>query len=1031
MTDVEFATAVRLWMTVMDVAVLILFALMFAYRVSWRSFRALTDLLRRSWFGPFLVFVFVCGMVHYAATKGTNGTDRAGHQTESRVLEADDPRRDVIGGLRDGDGGFSGEITNLCFTGISVASNGVSVNVAWPTNLFRSGTFLDVFVKVGALTNDWRWIDYGRTLPGETNASFFVDVLTDLGLTNRPDSVFVKVQDRGTCAATMADSDGDRLPDVYELHHGTNPYLDDFASVPKLTVGPDGAYATLDAALAASTNYSVLSLSAHTEVLAETVVMPPYPVMVTGPEGGYAVLRSSADVATVMLDAGQGRETLFRNLAVSLEARDGFQSAFWIGGNLPWSGVGSSPTFENVRVRALYPDVLHFGWHYYRDNGGVSSLSNCVMNAAGSTAAVGVSVYDGPELEISACAFVNFPTNAGSFATWIRSGTNLVTEATMVCANLSWAGCSPDAFSSGDIDSDGDGLSDYDEIHVYDTDPWLADSDGDGQSDADEIEVGTDPRDLYSFRRSVTVVTWATDDLPHVTNYVAWGWSEHLWETNGECACAVLPATNQYTVMSDNGSVYVKVFRDLNRNGVYDPDADVYLSKRVPSFDSVSCYTFVFGDVDGDGQTDSSELQNGTDPMDSSSYCFNLSFVETGIFSTTNRLTAEVRFGSSAVVGPVVMTSRVWSVDLGHLVASNSERVIAYFWDDANSNGVRDAGECYSSQTFPIVGHDNVQTNKLSTSAFDRDNDGMLDYWEMLHQDAGLSPTNAADAFVDYDSDGLINLHEYWAKCDPTVPDGSNTVLSIMTRSIDGRLSGNAVGTIDKFIVYNSILSTNCWAYTINTSCASANNSYGLSRRAGTAISPWHVAVASHYYIPNGSYIDFVTTNGFKVTRKIQDGKQVLSTDIYILLLEDALPEDIRPAKILPDDYIKYIRTGRGLPMLVFDYSEHAIVNEMDDLPAGKGSVDGRKPVSRRRLQYFEEVVSGDSGDPKFLVVNCEVILITTLTSYGRDNCGIGPSYQSYAPEIQNVMDTLSDRNLKQRVSLRYFDFDLYQALED
>lgn len=43
------------------------------------------------------------------------------------------------------------------------------------------------------------------------------------------------------------------------------------------------------------------------------------------------------------------------------------------------------------------------------------------------------------------------------------------------------------------IDTDGDGLSDYDEIYVYGTSPYLEDTDGDGISDYDEVMQGTDP----------------------------------------------------------------------------------------------------------------------------------------------------------------------------------------------------------------------------------------------------------------------------------------------------------------------------------------------------------------------------------------------------------------------------------------------------------------------------------------------------------------------------------------------------------
>ncbi len=42
-------------------------------------------------------------------------------------------------------------------------------------------------------------------------------------------------------------------------------------------------------------------------------------------------------------------------------------------------------------------------------------------------------------------------------------------------------------------DSDGDGLSDWDEENVYGTDPSEADTDGDGMNDGDEVESGRDP----------------------------------------------------------------------------------------------------------------------------------------------------------------------------------------------------------------------------------------------------------------------------------------------------------------------------------------------------------------------------------------------------------------------------------------------------------------------------------------------------------------------------------------------------------
>jgi len=44
-----------------------------------------------------------------------------------------------------------------------------------------------------------------------------------------------------------------------------------------------------------------------------------------------------------------------------------------------------------------------------------------------------------------------------------------------------------------DKDTDGDGLSDYDELYVYNTSPYLEDSDSDGYLDQEELDAGHDP----------------------------------------------------------------------------------------------------------------------------------------------------------------------------------------------------------------------------------------------------------------------------------------------------------------------------------------------------------------------------------------------------------------------------------------------------------------------------------------------------------------------------------------------------------
>ena len=48
-------------------------------------------------------------------------------------------------------------------------------------------------------------------------------------------------------------------------------------------------------------------------------------------------------------------------------------------------------------------------------------------------------------------------------------------------------------FNLKNIDTDKDGLNNFDELYVYKTSPYLEDTDSDGISDNDEIERGTDP----------------------------------------------------------------------------------------------------------------------------------------------------------------------------------------------------------------------------------------------------------------------------------------------------------------------------------------------------------------------------------------------------------------------------------------------------------------------------------------------------------------------------------------------------------
>jgi len=982
--------------------------------------RALTWIVHRPLFELFLIVVVVAGLVQYGATKGTNGNDRVTQQSQNCLSN-------MGSALRDGESELSRlaeGITNLCFTGIGVSSNMVALEAAWPTNLFVEGTILDYFAKPYSLKQAWQWIGACDTLPGTTNLLVTVDAVDIQGVTNLPSAMFFKVQDRSTCATTMADADGDGLPDVYELQNGTNPYVSDYDLAPKITVGSNGDYGTIGEALSHSAPYSIVALPEGVWWLDDTLYMPEHPVLLTGPDGGYAVIHSASEIAVVMLDEGQGSETYFKNLYLVLEAEDNFQAGFWVGGNLPWSGQGASPKFENVRIRAMYPDTLYYGWHYYRDNGEVSLITNCVMNAAGTTSAIGVYCYNGPTVDVTNCSFVNFASNDFSCAEFYQYGSVVEEVPAGANTNLSWAGYSLAAIYSNTIDSDGDGLSDYEEIRIYDTDPWLVDSDGDGLSDAEEVEAGTNPCDLYSFFRRITLVTTASDGLFDVTNYVAWGVLNEGWETNDLASCAALTSTNHFSVSAWAGTVHVKAYRDLNRNGEFDADDDILLVRQVPPMETVSFLSFSFGDVDGDGINDVVERQEGTNPYDKSNKCFNMALSVEDVPRTTNSLTARVTLEGAVVCGPIVVTGDVFTADLGHQVVTNGGAVVVKFWDDANGDSLQDTNEWSTAMLFTPAGHENVIVKQFDRRNYDSDSDGIPDWWEMLYVAAGVSSTSAADAFVDADADGLINYLEYWTGCDPAVPDGSNTLISVCSRSVDDRIRGIAPSNaVDRFVNFfenapNGIFipNANFWLRDVDVSCVSVwNNGIEPGSMMATAITRRHVIMAAHWHVT--SNYTFVV-NGQAVTRHVERTHLLAGSDMLLGRLNDDLPEAIHLPMVLSTNLLGSITSCKYLPGVCINNRKAATILELDgmncDVPVVGGGVyhqmgktSAANVVSSDRVAVRSATVVGNSSSPVFLLIGEELIF---LFSKHLGYKGIGASTESWGPVITYRLTVLQGK---------------------
>lgn len=93
-------------------------------------------------------------------------------------------------------------------------------------------------------------------------------------------------------------------------------------------------------------------------------------------------------------------------------------------------------------------------------------------------------------------------------------------------------------------DTDGDGLSDGDEVNTYLTNPLLADSDADGQSDSLEITAGTDPTNSVSTLK-ITGLSLGTNNIVDLQ----WsGATDRLYKVN----CSTALPHDVYTTLINN-----------------------------------------------------------------------------------------------------------------------------------------------------------------------------------------------------------------------------------------------------------------------------------------------------------------------------------------------------------------------------------------------------------------------------------------------------------------------------------------------
>lgn len=179
----------------------------------------------------------------------------------------------------------------------------------------------------------------------------------------------------------------------------------------------------------------------------------------------------------------------------------------------------------------------------------------------------------------------------------------------------------------------------------------------------------------------------------------------------------------------------------------------------------------------------------------------------------------------------------------------------------------------------------------------------------------------------------------------------------------------------------------------MNTTWTRKFDASGISfndKKTCTLITRQHVVMASHYKRAVPSSVIFHDRNGKQISRVLVSARNV-SGDCAIGLLNQPVPAGYKVYPLLvPEPNLG--EKLKGEFVLVTDQNKRVFVHEVAGVSkqANNYSMIFLKYDSSKKVGYGKMLVSGDSGNPSFVMVNGGPVLIETHHTGGS---GAGPFY--------------------------------------